>query len=79
MMHHMGRVDANGDGMVSKDEFMKAQEAMFDRMKNQSGVIDLKAIREQAQARAAQRGQGGQGGHGGMGGCPMMQQKKSST
>jgi hypothetical protein len=36
---HMG---ANGDGMVSKEEFMKAREAMFERMKGPNGMISLK-------------------------------------
>jgi hypothetical protein len=31
-------VDANGDGMVSKDEFMKYGEAKFDAMKGPKGV-----------------------------------------
>jgi len=40
----MQSADANGDGMLSKDEFMKFHETMFDRMKNQNGVIDLKSM-----------------------------------
>lgn len=37
----MTKMDANGDGMISKDEFMKAHEAMFDRMKGPNGMISL--------------------------------------
>jgi hypothetical protein len=46
--HHRGmgkmmqRMDANGDGMLSKEEFMAAHEAMFDRMKGPDGMISLK-------------------------------------
>ncbi|WP_428414946.1 hypothetical protein [Methylibium sp.] len=36
-------MDANGDGMVSKEEFMKHHEAAFDKMKkNSSGTVDMK-------------------------------------
>jgi hypothetical protein len=38
----MQKMDANGDGVISKDEFMKAHEMMFERMKNRDGVIDMK-------------------------------------
>jgi len=40
----MQGADANGDGMLSKDEFMKFHEAMFDQMKNKDGVIDMKSM-----------------------------------
>ena len=37
----MQRMDADGDGNVSRDEFMKGHEEMFDRIdKNGDGVID---------------------------------------
>lgn len=42
MMTHMKSFDRNGDEMLSKDEFMKAHEAMFDSMKGPNGMIDLK-------------------------------------
>lgn len=34
-----GRMDANGDGLISKDEFVKFHEARFDGLKNKDGVI----------------------------------------
>lgn len=38
----MKRMDANGDGEVTKDEFMQGHEAMFDSMDaNGDGVIDV--------------------------------------
>lgn len=37
----MKKMDANSDGMLSKDEFMKGHEKMFDRMKGKNGMIDL--------------------------------------
>lgn len=40
----MRGADANGDGMLSKDEFMKFHEAVFDQMKNKDGVIDMKSM-----------------------------------
>ena len=37
----MARMDADGDGKVTKDEFMKGYEAMFDKIDtNGDGVID---------------------------------------
>lgn len=43
MKMDMKMMDANGDGMISKDEFMKYHEMMFDKMKkNNSGMVDLK-------------------------------------
>jgi uncharacterized low-complexity protein len=39
--HGMSKMDADGDGKVSKDEFMKGHEAKFDQLdKNGDGVID---------------------------------------
>lgn len=37
----MKKMDANNDGMLSKEEFMKGHEAMFDRMKGENGMISL--------------------------------------
>ena len=43
MKKHMKMMDTNGDGMISKDEFMKYHEMMFDKMKkNKSGMVDIK-------------------------------------
>lgn len=42
MMMSMKTMDGNGDGLVSKDEFMKSHEAMFDAMKTKDGMIDMK-------------------------------------
>ena len=37
----MGRMDADGDGKVTREEFMKGHEAMFDKIDtNGDGVID---------------------------------------
>ena len=37
----MGRMDADGDGSVTKDEFMQGHEVMFNKIdKNDDGVID---------------------------------------
>jgi len=37
----MGRMDADGDGNVTKDEFMQGHEAMFNKIdQNGDGVID---------------------------------------
>ena len=51
MKDHMGMnmkgLDANGDGMISKEEFMRFHEAMFDRMKGKDGAIatnDMQAM-----------------------------------
>lgn len=38
----MMKMDVNGDGMLSKEEFMKGHEAMFDRMKGPNGMISIK-------------------------------------
>lgn len=38
-------MDKNGDGMISKDEFMKFHEMMFDKMKkNSAGMVDMKEM-----------------------------------
>ena len=41
----MKEMDANSDGMISKEEFMKHHEKMFDAMpKNKDGLVDLKSM-----------------------------------
>ncbi|MDB5933807.1 MAG: EF-hand domain pair family protein [Massilia sp.] len=43
MKMDMKSMDTNGDGMISKEEFMKFHETMFDTMKkNKSGMVDMK-------------------------------------
>jgi hypothetical protein len=44
MGHMMKNMDTNGDDLLSKDEFMKSHEAMFDKVKNKDGVVDMKAM-----------------------------------
>lgn len=42
-MANMKAMDTNGDGMISKDEFMRAHEMKWDKMKkNASGMVDMK-------------------------------------
>lgn len=45
----MSRMDANSDGMISKEEFMKAHEAMFDQMKGSNGMISLRDMQMRRQ------------------------------
>lgn len=41
----MKMMDANKDGMVSKDEFMKHHEMMWEKMKkNSAGTVDMKEM-----------------------------------
>lgn len=42
----MKKYDTNGDGMLSKDEFMKMHEAMFKRMKGANGMVTMNNIRD---------------------------------
>lgn len=43
MKMHMKMMDSNGDGAISKEEFMKHHEMMYDKMKkNERGAVDLK-------------------------------------
>lgn len=40
-------MDTNGDGMISRDEFMRHHEAMWDKMKkNSSGMVDVKEMED---------------------------------
>ena len=39
----MKMMDTNGDGMISKDEFIKHHEMMYDKMKkNSNGLVSVK-------------------------------------
>jgi hypothetical protein len=41
----MKMMDTNGDGMISRDEFMKYHEMMYDKMKkNKAGTVDMKQM-----------------------------------
>ncbi|MEO5621998.1 MAG: EF-hand domain-containing protein [Dokdonella sp.] len=44
MMHsHMAAMDTNGDGMISKDEFMNHMQAKWDKLpKNKDGMVMMK-------------------------------------
>lgn len=45
MKMDMKMMDTNGDGMISKDEFMKYHEMMYDKMKkNKAGMVDMKEM-----------------------------------
>lgn len=45
MMQHMRAMDANRDGMVSKAEFLRAHEAMYEAMpKNAAGQLDMASM-----------------------------------
>ena len=39
-------MDKDGDGMISKPEFMAAHEMMFESMKNNQGMIDVKDMQK---------------------------------
>lgn len=67
MPNHMGmemkEMDANGDGKISKDEFMRFHEAMFDKMKGKDGTIAISDMRMDC---PMMKGDGKSSGHGGM-------------
>ena len=68
------RMDANGDGKLSKDELPpQLAERMFERGDtNKDGVLDKTELEAMAQAGPARGGQGAPGGQrGGQGGAPM--------
>lgn len=45
MRMDMKMMDANNDGMLSRDEFMKHHEAMYEKMKkNKDGMVDMKEM-----------------------------------
>jgi hypothetical protein len=56
MNSRMKSMDTNNDGLVSKAEFMKAHEAMWDSMpKDKSGQISIAEMEKAHQARMADR------------------------
>jgi hypothetical protein len=67
-----GNQDANGDGVISAQEYEDAAKTRFQRMDpNQDGVIDadeLAAIQKRMEERRAARPDAGQGAGGGGGG-----------
>jgi hypothetical protein len=63
MGNMMNKMDVNGDRMLSKDEFMKSHEQMFDRMKGKNGMV---AMNEMPMNCMGMMGQGGMMDHGGM-------------
>lgn len=60
MGNMMKKMDANGDGMLSKDEFMTSHEQMFDRMKGQNGMIAMKDMPMNCMGMMGQGGMMGQ-------------------
>lgn len=61
MGNMMKKMDVNGDGMLSKDEFMSGHEKMFDRMKGQNGMM---AMNDMPMNCMGMMGQGGMMGEG---------------
>jgi len=58
----MQRMDANNDGKVTKDEFMKGHEDMFSRIdKNADGVIDIEERNAHRQMMRSRMGRCGPG------------------
>jgi len=64
MSMNMKTMDTNGDGMISKDEFMKFHEMMWDKMKKDAnGMVSVKEMQMHHQA---------------MKHCKMMKENKSN-
>ncbi|UCD75662.1 MAG: EF-hand domain-containing protein [Phycisphaerales bacterium] len=62
-------LDANGDGLIQKDEFPERMQRMFDRLDaNGDGVIDKEEMDALGQGRGGRGAPGGAGGRGGRGG-----------
>ena len=61
MDNMMKKMDTNGDGMLSKEEFMKGHEAMFDSMKGPNGMISLKEMQMKSMGMMDHGGMMGQG------------------
>lgn len=57
----MKMMDKDGDGMISKTEFMDAHEMMFDQMKNSQGMISVEDM--QKMKRNMMQGKSGMPGH----------------
>ncbi len=57
MMHsQMKSMDANGDGLITRDEFMAAHEAMWDKMpKNSAGAVSVADMEKAHQERRMER------------------------
>lgn len=75
MEDKMSKMDADKDGMITKKEFMKAHEAMFDRMKGKNGMISVKDMAEKHEDMMSG---GKMGGHGMMGNDPHHQGSKEA-
>lgn len=71
MMGGMSKMDANNDGSITREEFMKSHEMMFDRMKNKDGVIEAKKM-EGCPMMGGMMGGEKMKGHAMMESCPMM-------
>jgi hypothetical protein len=57
MKMDMKMMDANGDGMISKEEFMKHHEMMYDKMKkNKDGMVDMKDMGMMPKGKAKGKG-----------------------
>lgn len=73
MMMGMAKMDANNDGVIAKDEFMKSHEMMFEHMKNKDGVIEAKKMENCCVGMMGGMMEGGKmKDHSMMEGCPMM-------
>ena len=47
MHSHMASMDTNGDGMISKEEFMAFHQAMWDKLpKNKDGMVTMKDLED---------------------------------